>query len=178
MAQSVSLWGATYSNVPAILVPKTGGGNARFTDVTPTTAGTGDVTSGKIFFDANGEQKTGTASGGSGMNWQICNANGRVNQTSYTDVSGITLTVSVTGKYNVYWTGFRSSTSSGTNGSQLYINGTAYGSAQTSFSNTYIQTPKLTNVSLTKDDVLTIRARSRSNNSYMCIGNLVIEQTS
>lgn len=32
MAQSITLWGATYTQVPALDVPKTGGGTARFID--------------------------------------------------------------------------------------------------------------------------------------------------
>ena len=60
MAQNVTLWGASYSAVPALTVPKTGGGTARFTDTTPTTAAVGDVVSGKIFVKSNGEQDTGT----------------------------------------------------------------------------------------------------------------------
>lgn len=34
----ITLWGASYSNVPSILLPKTGGGTASFVDVTDTTA--------------------------------------------------------------------------------------------------------------------------------------------
>jgi hypothetical protein len=34
MAQNVTIAGASYSNVPAIDVPKTGGGTARFLDTT------------------------------------------------------------------------------------------------------------------------------------------------
>lgn len=64
MAQSVSLWGAAYSNVPALIVPKTGGGTAKFTDVSDTTAASSDVASGKVFYDANGARQTGSASGG------------------------------------------------------------------------------------------------------------------
>ena len=66
MAQNISLWGNTYSNVPSILLPKSGGGNASFTDVTPTTATASDVASGKIFFTSSGVQTTGTNSGGGG----------------------------------------------------------------------------------------------------------------
>lgn len=69
MAQNISLWGATYSNTPAVLLPKSGGGTARFTDVTPTTASASDVASGKIFFAADGTQTTGTNSGGGGSEW-------------------------------------------------------------------------------------------------------------
>ena len=64
MAQNISLLGAQYSQVPGVQLPKTGGGVALFTDVTPTTATASDVASGKIFFTANGSQATGTASGG------------------------------------------------------------------------------------------------------------------
>lgn len=66
MAQSVSLWGATYSDVPAIEVPKSGGGMASFTDVTDTTAIASDVLSGKYFYTAAGEKTLGTGSGGGG----------------------------------------------------------------------------------------------------------------
>ena len=66
MAQSVSLWGATYNQVPALDVPKAGGGTARFTDASITTAVESDVASGKIFIKSDGSQATGTASGGGG----------------------------------------------------------------------------------------------------------------
>ena len=66
MSKNVTLWGASYSNVPAINVPQTGGGTARFTDTSPTTATDSDVTSGKIYFKSDGTQSTGTNSGGGG----------------------------------------------------------------------------------------------------------------
>lgn len=64
MSQNITWLGASYSNVPAVTLPKTGGGTARFTDATPTTAVESDVTSGKIFVKADGSLGTGTASGG------------------------------------------------------------------------------------------------------------------
>lgn len=66
MAQNISLWGAVYSAVPSILLPKQGGGTASFTDVSPTTCTDSDVASGKIYFKSDGTQSTGTASGGGG----------------------------------------------------------------------------------------------------------------
>lgn len=66
MSQNITLLGASYSAVPAITLPKTGGGTARFTDVTDTTASASDVAQGKYFFAANGTLTAGTASGGGG----------------------------------------------------------------------------------------------------------------
>lgn len=71
MAQNITLLGANYSAVPGVQLPKTGGGTALFTDVTPTTATAADVASGKLFFTADGTQTTGTASGGGGSNWTL-----------------------------------------------------------------------------------------------------------
>lgn len=61
MAQNITLWGASYPDVPAVNLPKTGGGTAMFTDVSPTTiSGDSDVAQGKIYFKADGTQSTGT----------------------------------------------------------------------------------------------------------------------
>ena len=67
MAQNIT-WpdGTQYTNVPFINLPKTGGGQARFTDTSPTDAVESDVTQGKTFFKADGSQATGTNSGGGG----------------------------------------------------------------------------------------------------------------
>lgn len=66
MAQNITIMGASYLAVPGVQLPKTGGGTALFTDVSSTTATAADVSSGKIFFDAAGNQTTGTNSGGGG----------------------------------------------------------------------------------------------------------------
>lgn len=66
MAKNITLMGASYSNVPAVQLPQTGGGTARFDDASVTTAVASDVTSGKVFLAADGTITTGTNSGGGG----------------------------------------------------------------------------------------------------------------
>ena len=66
MAQNITLMGASYSDVPAVTLPKTGGGTARFDDASVTTATASDVASGKLFLAADGTITTGTSSGGGG----------------------------------------------------------------------------------------------------------------
>lgn len=113
--------------------------------------------------------------GGSSMNVQYYMGNDYVQATSYT-ATDVSLTVNTTGTYKVSWMAWRS-TSSGTSGSQMYINGSAYGSANTTFTHNYGQNIILTGVSLSAGDVIVIRARSRSTSYYMHVGNLIIEQT-
>ena len=66
MAQNITLLGASYSAVPAVVLPKTGGGTARVDDASVTTATASDVASGKIFLANDGTITTGTSSGGGG----------------------------------------------------------------------------------------------------------------
>ena len=60
MAQNITLWGATYSAVPAVQLPKSGGGTASFTDVSDTTATTASVLLGESFYNASGVKVQGT----------------------------------------------------------------------------------------------------------------------
>ena len=66
MAQNITIMGASYSDVPAVQHPKTGGGTARFDDASVTTATASDVAQGKIFLAADGSITTGTGTGGGG----------------------------------------------------------------------------------------------------------------
>lgn len=85
MAQNITLLGASYTSVPAVTLPKTGGGTARFDDASVTTATASDVASGKVFLASNGTITTGTASGGGGSSWtKVCEKTVKVNTTSTT----------------------------------------------------------------------------------------------
>ena len=66
MAQSIQIAGASYPDVPSIVVPKVGSGTAGFFDVSDTTAAAADVAQGKYFYAADGTRTQGTASGGGG----------------------------------------------------------------------------------------------------------------
>lgn len=173
MAQNITLQGATYSAVPAVELPKQGGGTATFTDVTDTTAAAADVASGKYFYTASGVRTQGTNSGGGGSskNAQTAQSTSRSASSTYTEV--ISLTCTKAGTYNVYWSTFRSSTS-GTWGSQLYLNDTAYGSAQTGSWSNHIQNIHLSNVTIAANADVSVRVRSRGNSYYGYVGTLTI----
>ena len=60
MAQNVIINEVTYQNVPEVNIPKSGGGTAKFTDITDTTAAAGDVLSGKYFYTSGGTKTQGS----------------------------------------------------------------------------------------------------------------------
>jgi hypothetical protein len=112
------------------------------------------------------------AGGGSAMNVQTEQSTSRRNNTALGSVTS--LTCEVAGTYDVYWTCARSSTS-GTWGSQLYINGTSYGSENTTFSNN-VQNNHLTGVTIPANATVAVYGRSRSG-YYIYVPQLTIEQT-
>lgn len=144
---NVTIMGASYSDVPAVTLPQTGGGTVTFYE--------------------NGGSSEPNVQAYQGMDY--------ARASSYT-ATDVTLTVKKSGTYKVAWMGYRNTTS-GTSGSQLYVNGSAKGSAHTSFTSNYGQYCEET-LTLNAGDVLVVRARARSSSYYMYVGNLIIEQIS
>lgn len=54
MAQNVIINGVTYSNVPEVDIPKSGGGTAKFFDTAGASAAATDILTGKTAFGASG----------------------------------------------------------------------------------------------------------------------------
>ena len=116
---------------------------------------------------------TGTYSGGSSKNVQVLQRTSRTNSSSLTKVLG-DLTVSKTGTYDIYWSGGRSNTSTSyTWGTRLYVDGSGYGTENTSWSNN-CQSNHLSNVSLTANQKLSVYARGRTGSYYTFAPMLVI----
>ena len=110
---------------------------------------------------------------GSSKNVQVLQSTSRTNSSSLTKVLG-DLTVSKTGTYDIYWSGGRTNTSTSyTWGTRLYVDGTGYGTENTTWTNN-CQSNHLSNVSLTANQKLSVYARGRSGSYYTFAPMLVI----
>lgn len=98
MAQNITLLGASYTDVPGVQLPKTGGGTALFSDASVTTATAADVAQGKIFLAADGTPTSGTASGGGGAVIEALSVTANGTYTAPSGVDGYSpVTVNVSG---------------------------------------------------------------------------------
>lgn len=109
---------------------------------------------------------------GASMNTQVAQGTTRRNNTTLGSITS--LTCEVAGTYDVYWSCARSNTSQ-TWGSQLYINGAAYGSENTTWSN-HVQNNHLTGVTIPANATVAVYGRSRSG-YYIYVPQLTIRQT-
>ena len=132
---------------------------------TKTANGTYDVT--------NLAELVVSVSSGSSKNVQVLQSTSRTNASSLTKVLG-DLTVSKTGTYDVYWSGGRSNTSTSyTWGTRLYVDGSGYGTENTTWTNN-CQSNHLSNVSLSANQKLSVYARGRTGSYYTFAPMLVI----
>lgn len=116
-------------------------------------------------------------SGGTSKNTQIVQGTTRTTSSSMTAI-GAEMTVSKTGTYDVYWSAFRSNTSSTyTYATQLYIGGSAHGSENATWTN-HVQNNHLTSVSLTANQKIRVYGRnSRGSSYYIYAPTLVIVES-
>lgn len=112
---------------------------------------------------------------GSSKNTQVVQSTTRTSASTLTAI-GAELTVSKTGTYDIYYSCFRTNTSASyTWATRLYINGTAYGTAENTTWTNNQQNTHLSNISLTADDKLRVYGRNtRGTSYYVCAPMLVI----
>ena len=119
----------------------------------------------------------GGGGGGGGKNIQVAIAAAGISSPNATQLTGVTLTVQKTGLYTCAWFAVRSTKNSGTQATQLYINGKAYGTESTDYDNPLYSVGHLVvlnSVQLNEGDVIRVYGRS-SNSSYGALaGNLTI----
>ena len=65
MAQNVVINGVTYSDVPEVDIPKSGGGTAKFYDTASASAAAGDILTGKTAYGSSGSISGSMANNGS-----------------------------------------------------------------------------------------------------------------
>ena len=108
-------------------------------------------------------------------NAQVVQSTTRTSASALTAI-GAELTVSKTGTYDIYYSCFRTNTSSSyTWATRLYINGTAYGTAENATWTNNQQNTHLSNISLTANDKLRVYGRNtRGTSYYICAPMLVI----
>ena len=160
------------TNTTGYITGSTKTGTAVSVSASELVSGSQTITSNQTVDVTNlAEVVVNVSGGGSSKNAQTAQSTTRSTSSTYTEV--INLTCTKAGTYNVYWSTFRSSTS-GTWGSQLYLDDTAYGTAQTGSWSNHIQNIHLSNVTITANADVSVRVRSRGSNYYGYVGTLTI----
>ena len=145
-----------------------------------TTLTTKDITANGTY-NASSDSADGYSSvtvnvpSGSSKNTQVVQGTTRTSASALTAI-GAELTVSKTGTYDIYYSCFRTNTSSSyTWATRLYINGTAYGTAENATWTNNQQNTHLSNISLTANDKLRVYGRNtRGTSYYVCAPMLAI----
>lgn len=128
-----------------------------------------------VGYNGTAQYYTVSAASGSSKNAQVVQSTTRTNASTLTAI-GAELTVSKTGTYDIYYSCFRTNTSSSyTWATRLYINGTAYGTAENATWTNNQQNTHLSNISLTTGDKLRVYGRNtRGTSYYICAPMLAI----
>lgn len=169
---STRLTGATDDTASSVYVKIERQTTSSATLITKTITANGTYSAEDDDADGYSEVTVNVPSGGSSKNVQTAQTTDRRNNTALGSI--ISLTCQTAGTYDVYWTCARSNTSQ-TWGSQLYINGTAYGTENTTWSNN-VQNNHLTGVTISANATVAVYGRSRSG-YYIYVPQLTIEQT-
>lgn len=106
MAQNVIINGVTYSSVPEVDIPKSGGGTAKFYDTASADAAAGDILSGKSAYNASGSVSGSMANNGSTGGTISTKAGSVTIPAGYT--SGGTVSISSTEQAKIIATNIRS----------------------------------------------------------------------
>ena len=171
-----ALSSVTVNAMPAMTLPtaasSTSSGTSKAT-ITPTSSAQYlNIPTG---YNGTAQYYTIAASGGgTSKNTQVVQSTTRTNSSTMTALSA-ELTVSKTGTYDIYYSATRTNTSSSyTWATQLYKDGTAQGTENTTWSNN-VQNVHLTNQSLTANQKLRVYGRqTRGSSYYVCAPMLAI----
>ncbi len=169
MADTLELYGNEFTDVTGFKAKN--GSNQTQTYIKP--QGTKSITENGTGIDVASYASVDVAVGGTSKNVQVVQGTTRTTLSSMTAI-GAEMTVSKTGTYDVYWSAFRSSTSSSyTYGTQLYVGGSAYGSENSTWSN-HVQNNHLTNVSLTANQKIRVYGRNSRGSSYYIYAPMLV----
>lgn len=166
-----ALQSSSYGTYTVKVEQESGGGGGSATLITKSITANGTYNAEDDNADGY-SSVTVNVSSGSSKNTQTVQSTTRRDNTALGSITS--LTCSKAGTYDVYWTCSRSSTS-GTWGSQLYINGVAYDTENTTFSN-HVQNNHLTGVTIPANATVEVYGRSRSG-YYIYAPQLTIVQT-
>lgn len=163
------------TNTTGYITGSTKTGTAVTVSASELVSGSQTVTSNQTVDVTNLAELVVNVASGSSKNTQVVQSTTRTNASTLTAI-GAELTVSKTGTYDIYYSCFRTNTSASyTWATRLYINGTAYGTAENATWTNNQQNTHLSSISLTDGDKLRVYGRNtRGTSYYVCAPTLMI----
>lgn len=171
MTDTLEIFGTEYTGVAGIIA--TDDNDTDLTYIRP--QGTKSITQNGSDIDVTEYASVDVNVSGSSKNTQVVQSTTRTSASTLTAI-GSELTVSKTGTYDIYYSCFRTNTSASyTWATRLYINGTAYGTAENTTWTNNQQNTHLSSISLTTGDKLRVYGRNtRGTSYYICAPMLAI----